>query len=57
MVDRTHARRVANYIAVLIDGYWLRHAKSDDAVDAAAAIRQIEEFVESQLSAAKREET
>ena len=57
MVDRTHARRVANYIAVLIDGHWLRHAKSDDAVDAAAAIRQIEEFVESQLSAAKREET
>ena len=57
MVDRTHARRVANYIAVLIDGYWLRHAKSDDAVDAAAVIRQIEEFVESQLSAAKREET
>jgi hypothetical protein len=57
MVDRTHARRVANYIAVLIDGYWLRHAKSDDAVDAAAVIRQIEEFVESQLSAAKSEET
>ena len=57
MVDRTHARRVANYIAVLIDGYWLRHAKSDDAVDAVAAIRQIEEFVELHLSAAQREET
>ena len=56
LVDRAQARRVADYIAVLIDGYWLRHAKSDDAVDAAAAIRQIEEFVESQLSAPKREE-
>jgi TetR/AcrR family transcriptional repressor of bet genes len=56
LVDRAHARRVADYIAVLIDGYWLRHAKSDDAVDAAAAIGQIEEFVGSQLSAAKREE-
>lgn len=56
LVDRAHARRVADYIAVLIDGFWLRHAKSDDAVDAAVAIRQIEEFVELQLSAATREE-
>lgn len=53
LVSRAQARRLADYIAVLIDGYWLRHAKSDDAVDAAVAIRQIEEFVDSQLSAAK----
>lgn len=54
MVGREDARRIASYVAVLIDGYWLRHTKSDDTVDAAAAIRQIEEFVDSQLVAATR---
>lgn len=52
MVDRRQARMIANYVAVLIDGYWLRHTKSYDGVDAAAAIAQIEEFVDAQLSAA-----
>ena len=36
------ARMIADHVAVLIDGYWLRHAKSDDPVDAAAAIAHIE---------------
>lgn len=49
IVDRPRARMVTDYIAVLIDGYWLRHTKSNDSVDAAAAIRQIESFVDSQL--------
>jgi TetR/AcrR family transcriptional regulator, transcriptional repressor of bet genes len=53
LVDRSHARRIADYIAVLIDGYWLRHAKSYDVVDAAAAIAQIENFVDAQLMKAK----
>lgn len=52
MVDRDDARRITSYVAVLIDGYWLRHTKSYDIVDAAGAIRQIEEFVDSQLVAA-----
>lgn len=52
MVDRRRARMIADYVAVLIDGYWLRHTKSYDGVDAAAAIAQIEEFVDAQLSAA-----
>jgi len=52
MVDRRQARMIANYVAVLIDGYWLRHTKSYDGVDSAAAIAQIEEFVDAQLSAA-----
>jgi TetR/AcrR family transcriptional repressor of bet genes len=56
LVDRPHARRVADYIAVLIDGYWLRHAKSDDSVDAAGAIRQIEDFVDVQISATRHKE-
>ena len=53
LVDRSHARRIADYIAVLIDGYWLRHAQSDDVVDAAAAIAQLENFVDAQLMKAK----
>lgn len=52
LVDRGRARPIADYIAVLIDGYWLRHTKSYDVVDAAAAIAQIEHFVDSQLMAA-----
>ena len=52
MVDRRRARMIADYVAVLIDGYWLRHTKSYDGVDATAAIAQIEEFVDAQLSAA-----
>ncbi len=54
MVDRASARAVTSYVAVLIDGYWLRHTKSYDTVDAAAAIRQIEDFVDAQLAAAGR---
>lgn len=49
LVDRARARRIADSIAVLIDGYWLRHTKSSDAVNAAVAIRHIEDFVDSQL--------
>lgn len=56
LVDRRHARRIADFIAVLIDGYWMRHTKSYDTVDAAAAIRQIESFVDSQLVAATAEQ-
>lgn len=53
LVDRARARPIADYIAVLIDGYWLRHTKSYDVVDATAAITQIESFVDSQLMTAK----
>jgi TetR/AcrR family transcriptional repressor of bet genes len=49
IVERERARLVTDYIAVLIDGYWLRHAKSSDPVDAGTAIAQIESFVDSQL--------
>jgi transcriptional repressor BetI len=52
IVDRDRARLLTDYIAVLIDGYWLRHAKSNDAVDAEAAIALIENFIDSQLVAA-----
>ncbi|WP_374329763.1 transcriptional regulator BetI [Aestuariivirga sp.] len=54
LVDDHLARRIANYVAVLIDGYWLRHTKSYDAVDAAAVIAQIENFVDAQLSSARQ---
>jgi TetR/AcrR family transcriptional repressor of bet genes len=53
MVDRDRARPIADYVAVLIDGYWLRHTKSYDAVDARVAIAQIENFVDAQLMKAR----
>jgi transcriptional repressor BetI len=49
IVDRDRAKLLTDYIAVLIDGYWLRHAKSNDPVDAEGAIAQIEGFINSQL--------
>lgn len=49
ITGRGAARQITNYIAVLIDGYWLRHAKSSDSVHAAAAIAEIEALVDSQL--------
>jgi TetR/AcrR family transcriptional repressor of bet genes len=57
IVDRSRAELIANYIAVLIDGYWLRHTKSHDPVDAATAIARIEDFVDAQLTLAKHPET
>lgn len=45
------ARDIATGIAVLIDGLWLRHAKSSDRIDGRAAIRVIEDFVDLRLSA------
>jgi TetR/AcrR family transcriptional repressor of bet genes len=51
IVNQERAELVADYIAVLIDGYWLRHTKSHDPVDAATAIARIEDFVDAQLAA------
>ncbi len=49
LTDATRARDIAFHIAVLIDGLWMRHAKSDDPVDAATAIAHIESHVDRQL--------
>jgi TetR/AcrR family transcriptional regulator, transcriptional repressor of bet genes len=57
IVHQERAELVADYIAVLIDGYWLRHTKSHDPVDAATAIARIEDFVDAQLAIAKRPES
>ena len=43
------APEIARGTAVLIDGLWLRHAKSNDDIDAAAAIRHVETYVDQQL--------
>ncbi len=56
IVDRERAKLVADYIAVLIGGYWLRHTKSHDPVDAATAIARIEDFVDAQLATARKPE-
>lgn len=53
IVDPERAKQIADYIAVLIDGYWLRHTKSHDPVDAATAIARIEGFVDAQLALAR----
>lgn len=52
LVERSRARLLADYVAVMIDGYWLRHTKSYDVVNAASAVAQIESFVDSQLASA-----
>lgn len=44
------AADIASGVAVLIDGLWLRHAKLTDTVDAAGAIRIIEDFVDHRLA-------
>lgn len=56
IVARDRAKLLTDYIAVLIDGYWLRHAKSSDKVDAEGAIAQIEHFVDLQLASANQHE-
>jgi TetR/AcrR family transcriptional repressor of bet genes len=45
------ARDIANGVAVLIDGIWLRHAKSNDKLDSETAISFIESYVDNELSA------
>lgn len=57
LVDRARARAIADHIAVLIDGYWLRHAKSSDPVDALTAIARIEALVDLGLAGAPTQET
>ncbi len=50
ITDPRRARDITVNIAILIDGFWLRHAKSNDPVDAAAAIAHIDAFVDGQLA-------
>lgn len=49
IASRDKARAIAAHIAVMIDGLWLRHAKSNDPVDAARAVALIEDYVDGQL--------
>lgn len=46
------ARAIATEVAVLIDGLWLRHAKSGDDLGAAAAIGLVEAHVAQRLAGA-----
>ena len=46
------AQDIASTIAMMIDGAWLRHSRSNDGMDAAAAIRHIENVVDERLKAA-----
>jgi TetR/AcrR family transcriptional repressor of bet genes len=44
------AHRMATGAAVWIDGLWLRHAKSSDALTGAAAIALVEECIDAELA-------
>lgn len=48
------AKELATGIAVLIDGLWLRHAKSNDNIDASTAIRHVESYVGYHLGKSRR---
>lgn len=50
LAPEKRAKAIALHVAVLIDGLWLRHARSIDIIDSRAAIRIIEDFVDSQLA-------
>lgn len=46
LTGEQQARDLCVSIATLIDGLWLRHAKSHDRFDATMAIRHIEDFID-----------
>ena len=50
LASEEDARGITLSIAMLIDGFWLRHAKSNDQMDAQGAIRHIEAFVDERLT-------
>ena len=52
LTDAERAASVASGIAILIDGLWLRHAKLTDTVDAAGALRIVEDYVDQRLTGA-----
>jgi TetR/AcrR family transcriptional repressor of bet genes len=49
LCSRKRAEELTRHVAILIDGLWLRHAKSDDDIDAAGAVRHIETYIDQQL--------
>lgn len=53
LTDADRAREIARTIAVLIDGFWLRHATGNDQMDARRAIAHIEEAVDERLRAVR----
>lgn len=51
LTNEAAAREIAQSVAVLIDGFWIRHAKANGDMDSAAVIRHIEAFVDERLKA------
>jgi TetR/AcrR family transcriptional repressor of bet genes len=50
LTEPKRAAAIAQSVALLIDGLWLRHARSTDRRNADRAIRHIEEFVDAALA-------
>lgn len=52
LTDRPHAGRIAEGVAALIDGFYIRRGLKDGPPDPLSAIRIIEEYIETQLGTA-----
>ncbi len=52
LCGREKAIEIARGVAILIDGLWLRHAKSNDDCDATRASGHVETYVDQQLGSA-----
>jgi TetR/AcrR family transcriptional repressor of bet genes len=50
LTDRDCAARIARGVALFIDGLWLRRARSNGEAEDAAAIAELEEFVDRELA-------
>jgi hypothetical protein len=51
LTDKGNAREITTGVAILIDGIWLRHAKSSDNLNSQSAINFIEEYVDRAIGA------
>jgi TetR/AcrR family transcriptional regulator, transcriptional repressor of bet genes len=49
LTSKSKAREIATGVAILIDGIWLRHAKSSDNLDSNTAVSFIENYVDQAL--------
>lgn len=54
IVAREEAERIAEGIAAMIDGLYIRRALKDGEPDAASAVGLVEDYIETKLAAARR---
>jgi TetR/AcrR family transcriptional repressor of bet genes len=54
LTDEGKAYTITTGVAVLIDGIWLRHARSSDYLDSQSAVTFIEDYVDTALGTSRR---